>query len=315
MAKIWVAGEALVDFFPVPGCKDLCFLAKPGGSPYNVAIGLARLQVPVAYLSVLSSDFFGDLLLQRLQEHGVETKFVTRTSCPTALAFVLKRGRESDFAFYGHNTADTQLDPSRIPAQMPSEAEALHLGSLAMARPLSNKTLFNLMQRESSRLLVSFDPNVRPQLMNLEQYRAFFNELLPYIDILKLSSIDYEYLTHSDISTYIMKRWLNSGPQIILITYGKEGAKAFTKSFHVEVAGRPIDVIDPTGAGDAFMSAFLAALYHVFGRLKKSILSQIDQAILYNSVFFSVRAAEITCTRIGADPPWLHELDEYRFWE
>lgn len=314
MAKIWVAGEALVDFFPVHGCKDLCFLAKPGGSPYNVAIGLARLQVPVAYLSVLSNDFFGDFLLRRLQEHGVETKFVTRTSCPTGLAFVLKRDGESDFAFYGHNTADTQLDTSRIPEQMPSEAKALHLGSLAMARPLSNRTLFNLVQRESSRLLVSFDPNVRPQLVNLQQYRAFFDELLPYIDILKLSAIDYEYLMQTDISTHIIKRWLKIGPQIVLITYGKEGAKAFTKSFHVEVAGRPINVVDPTGAGDAFMSAFLAALYHVFGGLEKSIISQIDQDMLYNSVFFSVRAAEITCMRVGADPPWLHELDEYRFW-
>lgn len=315
MAKIVVAGEALIDFFPSCDGRELCFWARPGGSPYNVAIGLARLQVPTAYLGVISTDFFGELLFQRLREHGVETTLIARSRRPTALAFVLNRNGEPEFTFYGHNTADTQLSKSHLLTQLPPEVEALHVGSLAMARPSSNKVLFDLIQRESPRLLVSFDPNVRPQLMNVKRYQAFFNQVLSYVDILKLSVEDYKYVVKASVNINVISQWLEQGPQLVLLTHGKEGAQAFTAKFRIKVRGLPTNVVDPTGAGDAFMSAFLAALYHVFGKFEKTLLSQIDRDTLYKSVFFSVRAAEITCTRIGADPPWLYELDKYKFWD
>lgn len=307
---ILVAGEALIDFLPATCGKKRGFVYLPGGSPYNVAIGLARLEVPVAYLGAISRDFFGKLLLTHLEDNHVDVKHVIRVSNPTALSFVMDPAREGEpeYLFYGQDTADTQLFFDLLPPSFPDDMCAIHLGSLAMVREPCGTALRKLMDREHPRRLVSFDPNVRPaQITDPSAYRHKFRQWLSRVDLLKLSQADLGYIAPGVPEREAVRDWLSQGPKVIVVTLGREGARGYTDSVTVEVKARPVEVVDSVGAGDAFTAAFLAALHHL-GFLTKEKLTTMDGYALERALRFAARAAEVTCTRMGADPPDLADL-------
>jgi len=158
---ILVAGEALVDLTPARCGDGTGYLPRPGGSPYNVALGLGRLDVPVGFLGRLSTDTFGRLLREHLQASQVSLTYVLDAEEATTLAFVhLSDDEEPEYAFYTEGTAGRVLMPEHLPVV--PEGAAMHFGSFSLALEPGASTLEGLMRRESRRRLLSLDPNVRP---------------------------------------------------------------------------------------------------------------------------------------------------------
>ena len=306
--RVLVAGEALIDFVPV-GEDPNVYRAMPGGSPYNVAIGLARLDVPTGFLGKVSTDPFGQQLRATLGENGVFQDYVRDDSGPTTLAMVTKQpGHEPQFSFYGRDAADQQLLPRDLPEELPSSVCVIHFGSYSMVcRPIGS-TLTSLMQRECNRRIISFDPNVRPRLIpDLEAYKLQLEGWLRLSNIAKLSQADLEILYPGNQTDEIAERWLAMGPELVVITQGKDGATGFTTRSIVNVPSPRIQLVDSIGAGDAFMSGLLAWLYHN-GHLVLDAIVQLEDTEIHGALQFASQVAAATCKQVGADPPFRSQL-------
>jgi len=299
---ILVAGEALVDLTPARCGDGTGYLPRPGGSPYNVAIGLGRLDVPVGFLGRLSTDTFGRLLRERLQASQVSLTYVLDAEEPTTLAFVhLSDDEEPEYAFYTEGTAGRVLLPEHLPVV--PEGAAMHFGSFSLALEPGASTLEGLMRRESRRRLLSLDPNVRPGLVaDRDAYLRRLEGLVRLADLVKVSRADLAWLYPGQAPEAVASRWLGLGPALVLVTLGKDGAAAFGAAAHASAATPPVTVVDTVGAGDAFTSAALAWL-HRHDALDRRGLETLGAAALEALLAFANGSAADTCTRPGADPP------------
>lgn len=300
---IVVSGEALVDVFDAgPTATGQRLDARIGGSPLNVAIGLARLGQPVAFLGALGRGFLGDRLARALQDEGVDTRAVVRVSAPTTLGLVgLDAQGVADYAFYGAGGADRQLhaaDLDRLPA-----AQAFHFGSYALVVEPSGSTLRELARRESPRALVSYDVNVRLNVEpDLARWQAVVQAMLPQVHLLKLSDEDLARLHPGVDEAACAQGWLRAGPALVVVTHGSRGARAYTAAGVIDVAAVPTVLVDTVGAGDTFQAAMLAALAER-GGLSAPAVRTLDLAAWREVLDFAARAAAITCGRQGADLP------------
>ncbi len=301
--EILLAGEALIDFKPLGQAPEAGFRPHAGGSPLNVAVGLSRLGRAAGFLGCLSRDPFGELLEAHARRNGVDARFVRRRDAPSTLAFVYPEEGGERYSFYGAGAADTQLAVDELPASLPEELAALHLGSIAMARQPIGEALAALMAREHSSRLVSFDPNVRPDVVpDLETYRGQLEGWLAHVDLVKASRVDLSLLYPDEPLDRVAARWLGLGPTHVAVTRGGEGALGFTREASVEVPGRPVEVVDTVGAGDAFTSGLLAWL------LERGLAERVRHASLPErqwkaALAFATEVAALTCARAGADPP------------
>ena len=168
---IGVCGEALIDFTPIEGVERRAYVLQPGGSPCNVAVGLARLQKPTTFIGKLSNDRFGDILHAHLTQNGVDLRWLARGNESTALAFVIPAlNGTHDFAFYGNGTAEQSLAAADLPDTFPDNLTALHFGSYSLMLGSSAQTYERLMRREYGSRVISLDPNVRPALFPTERH-------------------------------------------------------------------------------------------------------------------------------------------------
>ena len=308
---IGVCGEALIDFTPIELGGELAYKALPGGSPSNVAIGLARLGKPTAFIGKLSNDPFGDILREHLTKNGVDLRWAARGDEPSALAFVIPSDDGGhDFAFYGDNTAEQSLTDADVPAIFPSDVTALHFGSYSLMLGSSARAYETLMRRESGSRVISLDPNVRPALFpNRALYRERIEGLLRYATLVKASTEDLTWLYPGEPHADIAERWLDMGPTLIVVTLGENGAIGLSGDSVARIAGLPVEVADTVGAGDAFMSALLAWLYDG-GLLERDALTTLSEEALTGALAYANRAAAITCTRQGANPPTRAQIQQ-----
>ena len=298
---ILVAGEALVDLTPARCGDAVGYLPRPGGSPYNVAIGLGRLDVPVAFLGRLSTDAFGRLLRDHLEDSQVSLSYLLDAEEATTLAFVHLGGEEPEYAFYTEGTAGRVLLPEHLPV-IPDGA-ALHFGSFSLALEPGASTLEGLMRRESRRRLLSLDPNVRPGLVtDREAYLRRLEGMVRLADLVKVSRADLAWLYPQQAPEAVASQWLGLGPALVLVTLGKDGSAAFGAAARAGAATPPVTVVDTVGAGDAFTSAALAHL-HRHDALHRSGLEALGAAELETLLAYANGIAAETCTRPGADPP------------
>jgi fructokinase len=303
---ILVAGEALVDMTPHRCGEGIGYLPRPGGSPYNVAIGLGRLEVPVAFLGRLSTDAFGRLLRGHLEASRVSLAYVVDAAEATTLAFVHLEGAEPEYSFYTEGTADRMLLPAHLPA-IPAGA-ALHFGSLSLLLEPGASTLEGLMRRESRRRLLSLDPNVRPSLIaDREAYVRRLEGWVGLVDLVKVSRADLAWLYPGEPAEAVAARWLGLGPAAVLVTLGRDGSLAVATSGRASAVSPRVEVVDTVGAGDAFTAATLASL-HELDALDRSGLEALGAAPLKDLLAQANGIAARTCTRPGADPPWKKEL-------
>lgn len=298
---VLVCGEALVDVFD--GSPDR---VAPGGSPFNVAIGLGRLGCPVAFLGGISTDDHGALLISALADAGADTRYALRTDRPTPAAHVStdEAGRPR-YDFQVDRTADTALTSDALPSTLPASIQAIAIGSYPIAVAPMADALAALAAREGSRRVVSIDANVRPALVgDLAAWHQRFTALLAHAAIVKASDEDLFTAFGADCDVATLARgWIESGASLVIVTLGAAGAIAwFGAGSVVVVPGRTVRVIDTVGAGDSFQSALLARL-HQRALLDREALRRLTAADVDDAVRYAVAAASITCERLGADPP------------
>ncbi len=309
---ILVCGEALIDLVPVAAeGEPLAYAPRTGGSPYNVALGLGRLGVPVGFFGRVSRDPFGQSLRQRLVSEGVDCRLLREGNEPTALAIVhLPPDQEPVFVFYGDGAADCTLAPDDLPTagDLDGEIDALHFGSISLVREPGATAYEQLMRRESGRRILSLDPNVRPGLIaERVAYRDRLEGWVSLVDIVKVSQADLAWLYPDRPPIDAARRWLTRGPSIVVMTRGADGAVGLLASATAEVPGITITVRDTVGAGDSFTSGLLGFL-ELHGLLDRSALRAMSEQDLRACLTFANRAASITCTRSGAEPPTLADM-------
>jgi fructokinase len=311
---ILVCGEALVDLVPASCGGESGYLARAGGSPYNVAVGLGRLGVPVGFFGRVSDDPFGQMLRDRLVASNVATTFLRTGPEPTTLAVVhLEPGEEPQFAFYGEGTADRTLLPADLPPTFPDSVAALHFGSISLVREPAASTFEMCMRREHDLgRVISLDPNVRPSLVgDGDAYRRRLSVWLSTADIVKVSRADLAWLYPGQAPEDVARLWLGLGPALVVVSKGRDGAAAYGASSTASAAAIPVEVADTVGGGDAFTSGLLARLSEL-NLLDRRTLANLTGPILADCLEQANRVAALTCRRTGAEPPTRSELESLR---
>lgn len=308
---IVVGGEALVDLVPaaatVPGELGP-LLPRLGGGPYNTAVALGRLGAPTSFLSRLSTDSFGDALLERLQVAGVHTDLVQRGPEPTTLAVVtLAADGSARYGFHVQGTADRLVSD---PGPLPDGVTALSLGTLSLVLEPGASVYEAVLRRESARgLLTMLDPNIRPGLItDPAAYRARFTSWLPDVGVLKVSEDDAGWLADTDDIEPALADWLAAGVTAILLTRGSAGLTALTPDLRVDVPAVSAKVVDTIGAGDTVHAALLAWL-HRHDVASAVDVAELDRPAWADALGFAARAAAVTVSRVGAEPPYAAELN------
>ncbi|MFT3800206.1 MAG: carbohydrate kinase [Burkholderiaceae bacterium] len=306
-----VCGEALMDVYVREStATGLLLDARVGGSPFNVAVGLARLGQPVRLLSGLSRDAAGRRLMQALADEGVDTGLVVRTAAPTTLGVVsVDADGVPSYAFHNCGTADLALSPEIVPP-IPAEVRALQFGSYAMVIEPTGSTLQALAARQREHRLLAFDPNVR---LNVEpdigRWREVVDRMVRLAHLVKVSDEDLGLLDPGRSPEDVARAWLALGPEIVVVTRGATGSEAWTRRTHVAVPSQPVDVVDTVGAGDTFQAALLTWLAE-HDALSPQDLGSLGEDRIAAMLRFGARAASITCSRLGANLPRRHELME-----
>ncbi|HJP74567.1 MAG TPA: carbohydrate kinase [Pseudonocardiaceae bacterium] len=314
---IVVGGEALVDLVPAPATEPgrtgalRPLLPALGGGPYNTAVALGRLGAPVAFLSRISTDAFGDALLDRLSGAGVRLDLLQRGSEPTTLAVVtLAEDGSARYTFHVQGTADRLVaDPGPLPA----DVTALSLGTLGLVLDPGATVYETMLHREAAvgRLTV-LDPNVRPSLIeDPAAYRTRFTGWLPSVGLLKASIEDAWWLADAPEGTDVFpltKDWLRAGVGAVVLTRGSDGLTVLSESIgRVDVPAVRTKVADTIGAGDTVHAALLAWLTG-HGVHSTAALRELGADAWREALGYAAKAAAITVSRVGAEPPFAAEL-------
>ena len=310
---ILVCGEALIDLFIGEPCPTgLSAEAVAGGSPFNVAIGIARLGRPSGFLSTLSEDAFGAFLESRLSEAGVSTDYLRRSAKHTTLSVIATSpAGEPRYSFYAENCADRALGPDELPDRLPPDVNAIAAGSYALGvEPIAN-AIEALLRREAGARVISLDPNVRPRVVgDLAAFRQRFERLLAYATIVKASAEDIELFYPGVGLVDAARLWLGKGPRLVIVTRGSDGPLAVLGSAVVERPAPRIAVVDTVGAGDTFHAGLLAWL-DAEGLLSPERIGQLTATQVTTALDFAAAAAAIVCTRRGANPPTWNEVKDF----
>ncbi|PMQ01868.1 MAG: ribokinase [Dictyoglomus sp. NZ13-RE01] len=307
---ILVCGEALIDFTPKKFGDEIGYVPHPGGSPFNVAITLGRLKADVSFFGKISYDIFGEMLFSFLKENNVDTRYLLRGREPTTLAFVIiGPDNEPHFVFYGDNSADSSIRSEELPYSFSSDIALMHFGSISLIREPGASTLESLMEREKGKILISLDPNVRPILIHdKERYIERLEKWVSWSNLVKMSRADLEWLYPGLSLEEMAQKYIGLGVDIVVVTLGERGSKAFTKDGSIEVPAYKVKVVDTVGAGDSFMGGLLYWFWKI-GKLNIKEFNSISLKDIEEGLKFASKVAGLTCTRAGANPPYLEELD------
>lgn len=306
-----VCGEALYDLFVVGEVgASIRFDAHAGGSPFNVAIGLARLGAEASLLAGISTDFLGARLLKRLEAEGVGTSLVVRKAGPTTLSLVgVDAHGVPAYSFLGHGAADRSIEPADLP-RLPLGTRAVHVGSFSLVVEPTGSTELGLARARQAGVVVSLDPNVRLSVEpDLAVWRRRLGEWLSIADLVKVSREDLGLLYPGTDPRQLVRDWLAGGVRLVVVTDGGDGAHAYTGDLDLAVPAVPTAVVDTVGAGDTFQAALLWRLAEE-NAMAPTALSTIDAETLRRVLHYASTAAAITCSRAGADLPTAAEVAE-----
>jgi fructokinase len=259
-------GELIVDFTPEGDCRELeraeLFRRHVGGAPANVAIGLHKHGVPVQLWSRVGDDSFGRFLVQKLSTWGMEVSHIqTDAAHPTRLAWIgWDEQGDRYFEFHNRDSADRHIARSIIDREALNRARIFHFGGVGLIGEETAATTFEIVETvHSQNGWVSFDPNIRLELCQQpEILKERIHRILPQVDILKMSEQEFHQLFPEKEPGEIV----DSGISLLVITRGGQGSELWTSRHRVKVPAHPVSVVDPTGAGDAYMAAMLSRLYH-----------------------------------------------------
>jgi fructokinase len=304
MDDVLVVGEALVDIVERPGAPTV---EHPGGSPANVALGLARLGRRANLLTRIGDDPRGRVVRAHLEASGVRLVpgSVTGERTSTATAHLDPSGAA---------TYDFDLDWRLPEGPSPEPGACIHTGSIAAFLPPGGDAVLALVEKAAGRATISYDPNARPRLMgDPATARQRVETLVRHADVVKVSDEDLAWLAPGEDLVAVAASWLAGGPAVVIVTLGAEGAIGLCTAGRVDVPAPAIGVVDTVGAGDSFMAGLLdqLATLDLLGPQRLVDLRAIGLPDLQGMLTHATRIAAITCTRAGANPPTRAELDAW----
>ncbi|HEV8044545.1 MAG TPA: carbohydrate kinase [Rubrobacter sp.] len=298
MGKIVALGEVVSDIYRGEEISEveLGFVARPGGAPANVAVAAARLGSEAAFVGSVGEDLFGDFILRALESEGVDTSGVGRQSQPTrtSLAFVeIREDGDREFTFYRSSpAADELLAPEDVTGDLVSGASFVNFGSIPLIREPARSATRRIadLARELS-VPVAFDVNFREHLWeNAQTAREAVDPLLDLSTIVKLGDDELSPLLGTEDVEEAAGMLLDRGVSLVLVSLGPDGAFYVSKEFSGEVPTFEVEVVDATGAGDAFLAA---ALVHLSGE-------PFDEERVREATLRGCAAGALACTDFGA---------------
>jgi len=305
---IFAIGEVLIDFIAVEDA-DLkyvkTFEKHPGGAPANMVVGLRRLNVPAGLISKVGRDVLGEFLIEELEKEKVDTRYVVYDDeTRTGVVFVQLKQAKPGFLLYD-KVAYFNLKPEDVDSSFIEEADLLHFGGVLLAREPSRTTSFEVVSRAKNRgLPISFDVNLRLHLWEnrIDELIRCTREALKLADVVKLGDGERKFLEENGVDLG------EFGIKLLAVTKGEEGSELIHDGKRVELPAYRVKAIDPTGAGDAYMAALLAALYSM-GKLKDVSLS--DEELKLVGRFANIVAAISTTKRGAWSVPELSSLMKF----
>lgn len=311
---ILTCGEALFDMFSIPRPDGDPFAVAVdgvvGGSPLNMALGLARMGDDAALFTRISTDMLGQRIRAFMAENKVSDRYCVATDNLTTMSLV-ETGADGHprYFIYCNGTADCSMEPSDIPETLEDDVAIIHLGSFATVFEPTGETLRTFARREADKRFISFDPNVRTMVVaDLDLWRERVDEMLPLAGIVKASDEDVGLLWPGKPLEWFIEKALVAGADLAFATRGPDGAIAGSADGRLmHVPGIMVDVIDTVGAGDTFMAGCL----HHLTAANIATKGKARAADIEAMASFAVRASALTCTRRGADLPTLAEIEAF----
>lgn len=307
---MWVCGEVLVDLIPTSGnskdsnSKAIERVGVLGGGPVNTAIALARLGYQVEFIDGISSDQWGERAKAALATDNVGTRFAKFSDKPTCQAIVsLDEKGSASYEFVIDGTATFDFDANWLPDAYKHKPSLLHIGTLATVIEPGASALFDWALELSELAPVIFDPNIRPAVMaDAIKYRDAVEKWVGISSVVKVSDDDLAWLYPGKDPIEIAKTWILSGVSIVVITLGANGLIGVTEHGVVKAEANVVEVVDTIGAGDTVGAVIAEAV-------KQVGLDELHGAALLVTLEKAARAAAITCSRKGAQPPTARELN------
>jgi len=301
LGKIVALGEVVADIYrdESPSEIELPFTARPGGAPANVAVAAARLGEEAAFAGSVGKDLFGDFILRALEAEGVDTSAVRRCEPPTrtSLAFVeIEDDGDRSFTFYRSDpAADELLSPEDVSEDLLSGASFVNFGSILLIKDPGRSAIHKAAQlARDLNVPTAFDVNFREHLWpGVEAARETVDPLFDLSTVVKLSDDELSPLLGVEGPGEAAERLIGRGTSLVLVSLGAEGAFYATREFSGSVPAFEVEVVDATGAGDAFFAAALAHLSGDAGHLSDE--ERVHEAILRGSA-----AGALACTDYGA---------------
>lgn len=312
MREIVVCGEALVDVVQPRSAGALVSGALPplqpalGGGPFNAAITLGRLGSAVSFCSAVSTDHYGDRILDTLRASGVGTTLVQRRPEPTTLALaVIDDDGAARYSFYVSGTADRAVV---APGPFAPTVSAVCFGTLSMVLEPGASVYESVLRRcHAEGRLVVLDPNIRSAVIDdPDAYRRRFASWMSAVDVVKLSDEDSDWLREGPYGTQ-PEDWFAAGVSAVVATGGADHLEVITPHLSLRVQPPIVEVVDTIGAGDSVLGALLSALDRI-GALNRDAVRTLDRSDWRSIMEYAGQVAAITVSRPGADPPWASEV-------
>ncbi|KAF5184527.1 5-dehydro-2-deoxygluconokinase [Thalictrum thalictroides] len=298
-------GEMLIDFVPTVSGLALAeapaFKKAPGGAPANVAVGIARLGGSSAFIGKVGEDEFGFMLAEILKENNVNNKGMRfDPGARTALAFVtLRADGEREFMFFRNPSADMLLKESELDFDIITKAKIFHYGSISLiTEPCKSAHIAAAKAAKDAGVLLSYDPNLRlPLWPSAESAREGILSIWETADLIKLSAEEISFLTKGEdpYDDDVVRTLFHPNLKLLLVTEGADGCRYYSKDFSGWVRGLKVDVVDTTGAGDAFVAGILSQLASDFSLLQ-------DEGRLREALRFANACGALTVMERGAIP-------------
>jgi fructokinase len=300
MSQVWVVGEVLIDLIPAGVDR------KPivGGGPANTAKALAKLGINTQFINGISSDQYGQMAKDELVSAGVKLDYAKYSDKPTCLAIVtLSDSGSATYEFVIENTATFDFTSEWLPNPQTDRPLLLHIGTLATVIEPGASVLFEWAQSVAKVAPVVFDPNIRPEVISArKQYVDQVERWVSASSAVKVSDEDIKWLYPSLHVEQVVNDWLIKGPSLVVVTYGDKGLTGYRKSELVSVDAVKVKVVDTVGAGDTVGAILVEAIVN-------DGLDTLTGAMLETMLKRAAKAAAITVSRVGANPPTSEELE------
>ena len=298
--QVWVVGEVLIDLIPDADQH----LAIVGGGPANTAKALANLGVKTYFIDGISNDEYGQMAKTELLSVNVLLDYAQYSNKPTCTAKVtLSSSGSATYEFVIEGTATFDFSDQWLPNPQSLKPSLLHIGTLATVIEPGASVLFKWAQNVAHVAPIVFDPNIRPAVLgNRDQYVKKVEKWVKISSVIKVSNEDLNWLYPGKSIDEIVKNWLEVGVQLVVVTLGGKGITAYRENEQISVDAVKVVVADTVGAGDTVGAVLVETIVN-------NGLDKLTGEVLKTMLNRATKAAAITVSRTGANPPSKEEID------